>query len=338
MCWLAVAVRTLQKRVEVLEAATNDAKCKNDDLHGFKQILSDDQCVPRQKTVHEMDFFDVTAYNQVETVPLRHVSFAETVKMVEFDRAVHTLRQSLRLNTTLQHQLWRNRYMRYLILWKSTTTGQSSRSCMFHRYRSWRRQLRFRSCRLSRKSLILQKSRLFNALRVWILLQISKWSLQSEPFALPLADCEGAIEELSKAMAEGFSAVLDEFIENFDKPEGLSAVIDEHFEKFDEPDKNLWSDEYVCGTWASEKGESNIFMDSITNRLSFEEVVDDSEYLHGWLNRHGDGWQARLISYDTDEEPWYSHSGGEEPEYVGGTYMFVCCRKRRSRRQIKFSE
>ena len=77
-----------------------------------------------------------------------------------------------------------------------------------------------------------------------------------------------AIEELSRAMAEGFSAALDEVIENFDKPDGISAVIDEHFEKFDEPDKNLWSDEFVCGTWASEKGESNIFMDSITNRMS----------------------------------------------------------------------
>ena len=72
---------------------------------------------------------------------------------------------------------------------------------------------------------------------------------------IPLADCEGLIEELSKAMEEGFSAVLDEFIENFDKPEGLSAVIDEHFEKIDKPDKKHESDEYVCGTWASEKGE-----------------------------------------------------------------------------------
>ena len=50
-------------------------------------------------------------------------------------------------------------------------------------------------------------------------------------------------------------------------------------------------------------------MDSTTNRLSFEEVVDDSGYLHGWLDRHGDGWQARLIFYDMDEDPWYSHSG-----------------------------
>ena len=34
------------------------------------------------------------------------------------------------------------------------------------------------------------------------------------------ADCEGVIEELSKAMEEGFSAVLDEYIENFNSPEG----------------------------------------------------------------------------------------------------------------------
>ena len=56
------------------------------------------------------------------------------------------------------------------------------------------------------------------------------------------ADCEGVIEELSKAMEEGFSAVLDEYIENFDRPEGLSAVIDEYFEKFDKPDKKHESD------------------------------------------------------------------------------------------------
>ena len=36
--------------------------------------------------------------------------------------------------------------------------------------------------------------------------------------------------------------MLDEFIENFDKPEGLSAVKDEHFEKFDKPDKKHESD------------------------------------------------------------------------------------------------
>ena len=62
-------------------------------------------------------------------------------------------------------------------------------------------------------------------------------------------------------MEEGFSAVLDEYIENFDKPEVLSAVIDEYFEKFDKPDKRHVRDEYVCGKWASEKGESSIFRD-----------------------------------------------------------------------------
>ena len=91
---------------------------------GFEQVLSDDDglaastislatvrstdlCVSRQKAVNEMDFFDVdprvysqdsageldsenlTACNRVETVPLRHVSFAETVEMVEFGPVVH---------------------------------------------------------------------------------------------------------------------------------------------------------------------------------------------------------------------------------------------------------
>ena len=49
--------------------------------------------------------------------------------------------------------------------------------------------------------------------------------------------------------------------------------------------------------------------------------MNDSGYLHGWLDRHGDGWQARLIFYDMDEDPWYSHSGGEEPEYVGDIHV-----------------
>ena len=37
-------------------------------------------CVPRQKAVRELDFFDVNPpkCNRVETVPFRHVSFAET--------------------------------------------------------------------------------------------------------------------------------------------------------------------------------------------------------------------------------------------------------------------
>ena len=50
-------------------------------------------------------------------------------------------------------------------------------------------------------------------------------------------------------MEEGLSAVLDEYIEIFDKPEGFSAVVDEYFEKFDKPDKKHESDEYVCGKW-----------------------------------------------------------------------------------------
>ena len=171
-CWLPGAVRTLQKRVEWLEGATNGANTSvsrhkldgdfkiqdtipkvrvprqkpasdlkhgvvisaDDDLRdmvnipvmgmspmhggGFKQVLSDDDglaastvslaavrskdfvganaglCVPRHKVFHELDFCELdrenlTACNRVETVPFRHVSFAETVEMVEFDPAVH---------------------------------------------------------------------------------------------------------------------------------------------------------------------------------------------------------------------------------------------------------
>ena len=119
---------------------------------------------------------------------------------------------------------------------------------------------------------------------------------------------------------------------------GLSAVIDEYFEKFDDkPDKKHESDEYVSGTWASEKGESSIFRDCNTNRLSFEELVDDSGYLHGWLVRSSDGWQARLAFYDMDEEPWYSPSCGEEPEYVGDIHVRLLS-ETAIETQIRFSD
>ena len=151
-CWLAGAVRTLMKRVEMLEARDSfkNVNCNihvntsvsrhgpggnfetqymspkvllpghkpaadlehcgaisaDDNLQdmsmssmhgdGFKQVLSDDDgltCVPRQKAVRELDFLDVNspACNRVETVPFRHVSFAETLEMVVFDPAVHAV-------------------------------------------------------------------------------------------------------------------------------------------------------------------------------------------------------------------------------------------------------
>ena len=64
---------------------------------GFEQVLSDDDGLatsmdPRvysQDSAGELDSEDLTACNRVETVPFRHVSFAETVEMVEFDPVVH---------------------------------------------------------------------------------------------------------------------------------------------------------------------------------------------------------------------------------------------------------
>ncbi len=78
------------------------------------------------------------------------------------------------------------------------------------------------------------------------------------------AEREGAIEELSKAMEEGFSAMLDELVEAFDNPGGIGDMIDKSFErcecyeKLDKLDKKLKSDECVCGKRASEKGDSMI--------------------------------------------------------------------------------
>ena len=52
--------------------------------------------------------------------------------------------------------------------------------------------------------------------------------------------------------------------------------------------------------------------------------MDDSGYLHGWLDKNSDGWQAMLAFYDILEEPWYSLSYGEEPEYVGDIRVDPC--------------
>ena len=72
------------------------------------------------------------------------------------------------------------------------------------------------------------------------------------------------------------------------------------------------------------------------NCLYFEEPADDSGYLHGWLDRNSNGWQASLAFYDMDEEPWYSPSCGKEPEYVGDIH--VCLLSETAiETQIKFS-
>ena len=72
---------------------------------------------------------------------------------------------------------------------------------------------------------------------------------QLEEYALKLSAKDVACRSKAKAKPVSDSAILGEYIENFDKPEGLSAVMDKKHE----------SDEYVCGKWASEKGESSIF-------------------------------------------------------------------------------
>ena len=106
-------------------------------------------------------------------------------------------------------------------------------------------------------------------------------------------------------MKEGFSAMLDRLVEDFDKLGGIGDMIDKSFERYecseklDKLEKKLKSDECVCGKWASKKGESMIVRDSNTNRLTFEVLMDDSGYLHGWLDRTSDGWQARLALYDS---------------------------------------
>ena len=194
----------------------------------------------------EYDVAPTMAY-QVYAVP--HQEHEALVTVVQYDAPAPIVAQQVHAAPALVDE------------YDASAAGQSSKTCMFLRCRSWRRQLRFRSCRFFEKIVDTPENQTVQSTEVLDTAPDLEMAPAEQTLRIPLADCEGAIEELSNAMAEGFSAVLDEVIENFDKPEGLSAVIDEHFEKFDKPDKKHESDEHVCGTWASEKGESSIFRD-----------------------------------------------------------------------------
>ena len=274
-----------QKRVELPEAATNGTKCKDDDLHDFEQILCDDLCVPRQRTVHEMDFFDVMAYNQVETVPLCHVSFAETAEMVEFDPTVHTI-SALMIETvpmveygapaptaaqqveaveetieipqlqtiekivdTPAHQVHAA-----LIPVVEYDTPQSTVTHQVHAVPAPVDEYDAPvACATPSPSMdglvvkVVNDSQLQVVEKTIEIPQLQaikeivdipeiqtgqcienldyapdlKMTLADRTFRIPRADSEEAIEELSRAMAEGFSAMIYDIIENFDKPDGL---------------------------------------------------------------------------------------------------------------------
>eukprot|EP00931_Biecheleriopsis_adriatica_P043824 TRINITY_DN25042_c0_g1_i1.p1 TRINITY_DN25042_c0_g1~~TRINITY_DN25042_c0_g1_i1.p1 ORF type:complete len:210 (-),score=58.02 TRINITY_DN25042_c0_g1_i1:31-660(-) len=80
----------------------------------------------------------------------------------------------------------------------------------------------------------------------------------------------------------------------------------------------------IQGRWKSGKGSCSIFEDSMTNRLTYEEPLDDSR-LHGWLEWREDElqegaiacWVAVLHLLGEDELPWYGPSFGPEPEALG---------------------
>ena len=150
-CWLAGAVRTLMKRVEMLEAS-NSFKNVDRNIHvntsvprskvrvpghkpaadlehedDFKQELGDedglaDTTVPwvtvqSKDVVGALDFLDVNspAGNRVETVPFSHVSFAENVETVEFDPATHGALSPFIENKVLD-RIWRTGHMQDLLL------------------------------------------------------------------------------------------------------------------------------------------------------------------------------------------------------------------------------
>ena len=103
-------------------------------------------CVRRQKAVRELDFSDVNprvcsqnSAGELDTenltacnAPVRHVSFAETAEVVEFDPASpdaevqpapvaeHAWHMLTWSSTTFQHRIWRTGYMRHLLPWLNT--------------------------------------------------------------------------------------------------------------------------------------------------------------------------------------------------------------------------
>mmetsp|Transcript_147200 Transcript_147200/g.274179 ORF Transcript_147200/g.274179 Transcript_147200/m.274179 type:complete len:234 (+) Transcript_147200:55-756(+) len=78
------------------------------------------------------------------------------------------------------------------------------------------------------------------------------------------------------------------------------------------------SEEDVRGVWATETGKATIFLDQMTNRLSYEEEIEGGR-LHGWLVKQGAEllWHSSLWILEEDQQPWYGPSCGEEPERIG---------------------
>ena len=130
------------------------------------------------------------------------------------------------------------------------------------------------------------------------------------------AYCEGVIEELSKAMEEGFSAVLDEYIENFDKPEGLSAVIDEYFEKFDKPDtyavsgpRRMVSPAFSGTVTRTASPSRNLWMTRDTCTVGWTGTVTVGKR----------GWLSTTLTRNLGTHPVVERSPN-----MWGTYTFVC--------------
>ena len=269
---------------------------------GCEQVLSDDDGLatsmdPRvysQDSAGELDSEDLTACNRVETVPFRHVSFAETVEMVEFDPAVHAalapmvgydtpaLNMAYRAHAAPAHMVEYDAtlMMAYQVYaapvpvvefdaTAQTVAHQEHEApvtvveydapapIVAHQVHAAPAPVDEYDASAARATPSLVDGPIVKVVHVpqvqvaektieipqlqtiekivdtpEIQTVLSTESLDTAPdlemapvertLRIPLADCEGVVEELSKAM-EGFSAVLDEFVENFDKPEGLSA-------------------------------------------------------------------------------------------------------------------
>jgi len=81
-------------------------------------------------------------------------------------------------------------------------------------------------------------------------------------------------------------------------------------------------EDLMIGVWASDKGTCSnfsILRDHDTNRIAYEEVVDESRHLHGCLKRDGKHlmWEVNLGLKKTGEPPWCGPDCGEETEAVG---------------------
>ena len=170
----------------------------------------------------------MTAYNQVETDPLRHVSFTDTVEMVEFDPVVHTISAPV-IETvpvveydtpapTVAQQVHAvpAPVEEYDAPAACATPSPSMDGFVIKVVHDSQLQVVVKTIEIPQLQAIEEIVDIPEIQTVQFTENLDyapdlEMTPAERTLRIPLADCEEAIEELSRAMAEGFSAVLEDF-------------------------------------------------------------------------------------------------------------------------------